>query len=403
MASLFTRYTHWLHTRWPAGTVEKLPACDEHGRTNLPGVRIVGDLTGVPLLKFSSDSGARAVREIAAELGEPETRNQKPETLDLAIIGGGVAGISAAIEARRAGLNFAVFEATQVFSTVANFPKAKPIFTYPTDMQLDGGLHFTADVKEALLAEMEAQRRAAGIEVTPARIERLARDGETLVLKGADGDVARARRVIVAIGRSGNHRKLGVPGESELVGKGVSYCATCDAAFFKGVPVAVVGGGDAALDEAMFAARFASTVTVIHRRDTLRASAILQQRARNTPNIHFLWDTVVERINGDAALTSLTIRNVRTEAIRDLDVAAVFVAIGQTPNSGLLNGLVPLDSGGHAHVNLWMETPVPGLYVAGDVRADAAKQLVTAAGDGVTAAIRADAYLAVLPTSPGTS
>ena len=158
MPSLFHRYAEWLHTRWPAGTVEKLPACDEHGRTNVPGVRIVGDLTGVPLLKFSSDSGARAVREIAAELGGEK---RGADVLDVAIIGAGVAGISAAIEARRAGLTFAVFEATQVFSTVANFPKAKPIYTYPTEMQLDGGLQFTADVKETLLDEMEAQRRAS--------------------------------------------------------------------------------------------------------------------------------------------------------------------------------------------------------------------------------------------------
>ena len=288
MASLLTRYTHWLHTRWPAGTVEKLPACDEHGRTNLPGVRIVGDLTGVPLLKFSSDSGARAVREIAAELGEPETGNRKPETLDLAIIGGGVAGISAAIEARRAGLNFAVFEATQVFSTVANFPKAKPIFTYPTDMQLDGGLHFTADVKEALLAEMEAQRRAAGIEVTPARIERLARDGETLVLKGADGDVARAQRVIVAIGRSGNHRKLGVPGE-EL---GKVFNRLHDPKEYAGKNVLVVGGGDSALETAIALGACGAHVTLSYRK-----KEFARPKPGNIENLHALAanpDTPVE-------------------------------------------------------------------------------------------------------------
>ncbi|MDQ3626445.1 MAG: FAD-binding protein, partial [Verrucomicrobiota bacterium] len=147
---LIGRYTHWLHTQWPAGTVEKLPVSGENGQTGLPGVRIVGDLTGIPLLKFSSRTGANAVRAI---LGEPEFRASAAgaELLDIAIIGGGVAGISAAIEAKRAGVRFAVYEATEAFSTVINFPKAKPIYTYPTAMKLDGGLQFAAKVKEELL------------------------------------------------------------------------------------------------------------------------------------------------------------------------------------------------------------------------------------------------------------
>ena len=259
MPLLLARYAHWLHTCWPAGTVEKLPACDEHGRTNVPGVRIVGDLTGVPLLKFSSDSGARAVREIVGELGGEK---RVSDVLDVAIIGGGVAGISAAIEAKRAGLTFAVFEAAQVFSTVANFPKAKPIYTYPTEMKLDGGLQFTTDVKEALLDEMEAQRRAAGIEVTAARIERVAREGGTLVLHGAEAPVARARRVIVAIGRSGNHRKLGVPGE----GLGKVYNRLHDPKDFAGKNVLVVGGGDSALETAIALGACGAHVTLSYRK-----------------------------------------------------------------------------------------------------------------------------------------
>jgi len=327
MSSLVSRYTHWLHTRWPAGTVEKFPACDEHGRTNVPGVRIVGDLTGVPLLKFSSDSGARAVRAVAAELG---SEKRGGELLDLAIVGAGVAGISAAIEARRAGLTFAVFEATQVFATVANFPKAKPIYTYPTEMRLDGGLQFTADVKEALLAEMEAQRRAAGIEVTPARIERLTRDGETLVLKGADGDVARARRVIVAIGRSGNHRKLGVPGE-EL---GKVFNRLHDPMEYAGKNVLVVGGGDSALETAIALGACGAHVTLSYRKkefarpkpgnieklDALAADAdapvqivepanarvnsaltTAMQRATPTGSVRLLLGSQVTRISADTA------------------------------------------------------------------------------------------------------
>ena len=210
MSNPIKRYTHWLHTRWPAGVVEKLPESGELGATNIPGVRIVGDLTGIPLLKFSSKTGAEAVRAI---LAEPDF--SKGEGLDLAIIGGGVSGVSAAIEAKKAGLNFKIFEATQPFSTVVNFPKAKPIYTYPTELELEGGLQFTEKVKEPLLEEMEAQRQAAGIEFTEARIERLEASGNEIVLHHGDKEktMTRARRVIVAIGRSGNHRKLGCPGE----------------------------------------------------------------------------------------------------------------------------------------------------------------------------------------------
>ncbi|HEV3409884.1 MAG TPA: NAD(P)-binding domain-containing protein, partial [Chthoniobacterales bacterium] len=247
MPRLLARYTHWLHTQWPAGTVERLPINGERGETNVPGVRIVGDLTGIPLLKFSSKTGAEAVQAILRELEKLEVGSRKSEVLDLAIVGAGVAGISAGIEAKKAGLRFVVLEATEVFSTVINFPKAKPIYTYPTEMKLEGGLQFTANVKEALLAEMEAQRRAAGIEVTPGRVERIERTGDELVLHLAEGAPMRARRVIVAIGRSGNHRKLGVPGE-EL---DKVYNRLYDPKDFTGRNVLVVGGGDSALETAI--------------------------------------------------------------------------------------------------------------------------------------------------------
>ena len=196
MLNPIKRYTHWLHTCWPAGVVEKLPESGEFGVTNIPGIRIVGDLTGIPLLKFSSKTGAEAVRAILQEPdfvaggvdpGSSSRSSGKPgstppatadEVLDLAIIGGGVSGVSAAIEAKRAALNFRIFEATQPFSTVANFPKAKPIYTYPTDLKLEGGLQFTKDVKEALLEELEEQRKAAGVEFTEARIERIESRGK---------------------------------------------------------------------------------------------------------------------------------------------------------------------------------------------------------------------------------
>ncbi len=263
--SAIKRYTRWLHTQWPAGTVEQLPLSGEKGVTNIPGIRIVGDLTGIPLLKFSSKTGAEAVHAI---LAEPDFAGRKDSsgtngTVDLAIIGGGVAGVSAAIEASKAGLNFAIFEAARAFSTVVNFPKKKPIYTYPTDLELEGGLHFQADVKEALLEEMERQREEAGIELTEARIVRLEKQGGEIVLHhDEEGKTTRAKRVIIAIGRSGNHRKLGVPGEElDKVANRLH-----DPKDFEGRNVLVVGGGDSALESAIALAGAGARVTLSYRK-----------------------------------------------------------------------------------------------------------------------------------------
>src|ERR1700730_16666408 len=255
-------YTHWLHTRWPAGTVEKLPVTGENGITDLPGVRIAGDLSGIPLLKFSSLTATMAVRAILKEPEFQKRDTSQADVLDLAIIGAGVAGVSAGIEAKKAQLRFAVYEATQLFSTVVNFPKAKPIFTYPTDLELDGGLQFHAMVKEALVEEMEAQRRAAGIEPVAARIERLERAGNLLVLHHAGGKTTRRRRGPVAIGASGNFRKLGCPGEDlDKV-----YNRLFDPKEFAGKEVLVVGGGDTALETAIAIAACGGKVTLSYRK-----------------------------------------------------------------------------------------------------------------------------------------
>ncbi|MEO5720243.1 MAG: NAD(P)/FAD-dependent oxidoreductase, partial [Chthoniobacterales bacterium] len=282
MPGLIQRYTHWLHTQWPAGTVEKLPVSGEDGVTNLPGVRIVGDLTGIPLLKFSSDTGASAVRAI---LREPDFRKGEGEMLDLAVIGAGVAGISAAIEARKAGLNFVVIEATEIFSTVVNFPKAKPIYTYPTEMKLDGGLQFTADVKEALLEEMHEQARAAEIEITAGRVERIERKDDALTLHMGEGDPLVARRVIVAIGRSGNFRKLGVPGEE----MDKVYNRLFDPKEFAGKDSLVVGGGDSALETAIALTKSGANVTLSYRKKELSRA-----KPENIAKIEMLAE------NGDA-------------------------------------------------------------------------------------------------------
>ncbi len=286
--SPITAYTHWLHTRWPAGTVENLPAVGTDGETEVPGVRIVGDLGGIPLLKFSADTGARAVQAI---LREPEFADRAGNgasadgngsgsgahagdegdcLFDLAIIGGGVSGMSAALEAQNAGLNFRIFEAAEAFSTIVNFPKGKPIYTYPTDMKPAGQMRFKAEVKEGLLEELQAQRDAAGIEVRSARIDRVERRGDEIqIFHTAAADtlaggpiVTRARRVIIAIGRSGNYRKLGVPGE----GLDKVYNRLYDPKEFAGKHALVVGGGDSALETAIALGVAGAHVTLSYRK-----------------------------------------------------------------------------------------------------------------------------------------
>lgn len=237
---------------------------------------------------------------------------------------------------------------------------------------------------------MHRQATRFGLETRAEAVRSIRRDSARFVLELEHG-TAICNALIVTAGAEAN--KLGVPGELELVGRGVSYCAACDAAFFRDVPVAIVGGGAAALDEALFVARFASKVTIVHRRDTFRASQILRERVLAEPKIEVKWNTVVDRVNGQDAVSSVSLRDVVTGNVTALPVAGVFILVGQTPNSGLLRELVPLDPSGHALVNIQMETDVPGLFVAGDLRADASRQLVSAAGDGATAAIRADHYL----------
>jgi len=253
-------YVKWLHTGWPAGTVERLPEVNDDGTTRVPGVRVVGDLTGIPLLKFSADTGARAVQAIVKE-EDFDRRRGKECDVDLAIVGGGVSGIAAAMEAKKLGLRFTVFEATQDFSTIQNFPKAKPIYTYPTEMTPSGEMQVTAEIKEALLEELIAQQSKAGIETTRAHVERVERrGGELKVHLGGERKVS-ALRVIIAIGRSGNYRALGCPGEKlDKV-----YHRLYDPKEYAGKQVMVVGGGDSALESAIALCMSGAHVTLSYR------------------------------------------------------------------------------------------------------------------------------------------
>lgn len=257
---MIARYIRWLHTGWPAGTVEKLPEIREDGTTRVPGVRVVGDLTGVPLLKLALDTGARAVQAI---LAEPDFagRPRAADVVDVAIVGGGPSGIAAAMEAEAHGLGYVVYEASQAFNTIVNFPKGKPIFTYPSELAPAGQMTLAADVKEALLEELEQQRKARGIEVDPAHVERVERRGGELWVHARGRAPVRAHRVILAIGRSGNYRRLGCPGETlDKV-----YHRLYDPAEHAGKRALVVGGGDSALETAIALAMAGARVTLSYR------------------------------------------------------------------------------------------------------------------------------------------
>ncbi len=246
--ALLEDYTHWLYTGWPAGLVEKFPEVNQDGTTKIQGIRITGDLTGVPLLKFAADSGAKAVQEILDEQDFKDRGRSGSDILDLAIIGAGISGIAAAIEAKKAGLNFKVFEARRPFSTILDFPKGKPIHTYPTEMKLVGDFQVSADVKEALVAEIEEQRQQHGIEVVASRVDHLERKGNNVVLFFGDSESrAEALRVIIAIGKSGNFRKLGCSGE-EL---DKVFNRLHDPEESSGKKVLIVGGGDSAMESAI--------------------------------------------------------------------------------------------------------------------------------------------------------
>ena len=287
--------------------MEPIPDVREDGSTAVPGVYVAGDLAGVPLLKFALDSGARVVERIAAELqlgrkSRDATAESDTGLLDLAILGAGVAGAAAAVEARSRGLRFALIEAAEPFATIANFPRGKPIYTYPKAMKPAGLLHIRADVKESLLDELRAQAAAAALDVTPGRAERITRKGGVLTIHLVAGAPIRARRVVIAIGRSGNHRRLGVPGEDlDKVSNRLH-----DPADFAGRDVLVVGGGDSALEAAVALVEAGARVTLAHRgREFARPKPENVEKARHAAEIRF--ETRVKEITRErAVLTDAT-------------------------------------------------------------------------------------------------
>jgi thioredoxin reductase (NADPH) len=297
----------------------------------------------------------------------------------LIIIGGGPAGLSAGLYASRSKLDTLLIEKAGLGGQILN---AEMVENYPGFPQGISGSELGA-----LIAQ---QATKYGLPTAFAEVQGIEIRGEEKIVSTSEGQY-RAKAVIIAGGSE--HSKLGVPGEEEFLGRGISYCAMCDGAFFRDQVVVVVGGGNVALNDALFLTRFATKVIVIHRRDQLRATKILQERAFANPRIKFLWDTVVESITGDKLVREIRLRNVKTGKGSSLVVSGVFVAVGLRPNTGYLKGLLKLDEGGFIPVNNQMETEVPGVFAAGDIRAGSIRQVVSAAGDGATAAIVAERFL----------
>jgi len=297
----------------------------------------------------------------------------------LIIIGGGPAGLSAGLYASRSKLDTLLIEKAGLGGQILN---AEMVENYPGFPQGISGSELGA-----LIAQ---QATKYGLPTVFAEVQGIEMRGAEKIVSTSEGQY-RAKALIIAAGSE--YSKLGVPGEEEFTGRGVSYCAMCDGAFFRDQVVAVVGGGNVALNDALFLTRFATKVIVIHRRDQLRATKILQERAFANPGINFLWDTVVESITGDNLVREIRLRNVKTGKGSSLVVSGVFAAVGLRPNTGYLKGLLKLDEGGFIPVNNQMETEVPGVFAAGDIRAGSIRQVVSAAGDGATAAIAAERFL----------
>jgi thioredoxin reductase (NADPH) len=298
---------------------------------------------------------------------------------DVIIIGGGPAGLSAGIYTSRARLNSLLIEMGVVGGRIAD---AELVENYPGFAEGISGME--------LGRLMQKQAAKYGLNIITAEVTGIEIKTNKKVVKTTKGDF-NAKALIIA---SGSERgKLGIPGEKEFTGKGVSYCATCDAPFFKQKPVAVVGGGNAAISEALHLAKFASKVIVIHRRDQLRATRIMEEKARAEPKIEFLWNTVVTKIDDKDTVKRLKLRQVKTGEEFTLDVAGLFVAVGLKPSTDFLKGVLPLDRAGYTITNDRMETKIPGIFAAGDIRQHSPRQAITAAGDGVTAALFVEKFL----------
>jgi len=298
---------------------------------------------------------------------------------DVIIIGGGPAGLSAGLYASRSRLKTLLVEKGAVGGMIIN---AALVENYPGFADGVSGIDLTQS--------MYKQATKFGMEMLAAEVTGLKIDGKNKVITTSEGDFS-AGAVIIAGGSE--RQKLDVPGEAQYTGKGVSYCATCDGAFFRDKVVAVIGGGNAAVTEALELTRFASKIFLIHRRGELRATQIVREKAFAERKIEFIWNTVVTAVVGEAFVKKIKLRHLKTNVESELAVDGVFVNVGSQPSTGYLKGVLALDAVGAVVVNDRMETGVPGVYAAGDIRSGSIRQTIGAAGDGAVAAVNAGKYL----------
>ncbi|WP_034384955.1 thioredoxin-disulfide reductase [Deinococcus sp. YIM 77859] len=314
---------------------------------------------------------------------------------DVVIIGGGPAGLTAAIYTGRASLRTLVLEKGLPGGQIA---QTEEVENYPGFPEPVSGMELAQRMVQ------QAEKFGARIEMDEVQaVTRLDDDREhayPFVVTGYSG-IYRARSVILATGA--NPRRLDVPGEEHFWGKGVSTCATCDGFFYRGKKVVVVGGGDAAVEEGLFLTRFAEEVTLIHRRDTLRANKVAQARAFANPKMRFIWDTVVEEIQGTEHVTGVRLRNVKTGEVTELPTDGVFIFVGHVPNTDFVRNTVKLRPDGYVEVTDEIYTSVPLLFAAGDVSDHVYRQLATSVGAGTRAAMSAERALAALELEPETA
>lgn len=304
---------------------------------------------------------------------------------EVIIIGSGPSGYTAAIYAARADLKPLVFEgAVEAGGALMNTTEVENYPGFPEGI-----------MGPDLMMNFKAQAERFGAEMITDDVVEVDLTGPIKSVTDASGTTHQAKAVILAMGSG--YRRLGVPGEDRLSGRGVSWCATCDGFFFRNKPIAVIGGGDSAVEEATFLSRFGESVTMVHRRDELRASKIMVARAEADPKISFAWNSVVESINGEKSVESLTLRDTVTGATRELPVQGVFVAIGHDPRSALVKGQVDLDDAGYVITAPGSTaTNLPGVFASGDLVDHTYRQAITAAGTGCEAALDAERYLAAL-------